>query len=195
MAKEKGISIKDCMYESYLTLHCKNGKYTSKRAEEIDAKVKEIAATQGVPPYWELAVVKAHIRVICSEGHVALKPWWEFISPASLISPPCHLNDVFPVKSFPPYPSCIDELHCVGLVGSPRLYHPRSMAKTPVLVCVTSDSGRIRSLVISLTLAPCDVFIFAIPKIPLDGISRLQYVSLSSLLTYAASTEGTTAIS
>ncbi|XP_047957510.1 uncharacterized protein LOC125203243 [Salvia hispanica] len=34
------------MYDAYLALYFKNGKYTTKEAEEIDAKVKEIAVAQ-----------------------------------------------------------------------------------------------------------------------------------------------------
>ncbi|XP_042030684.1 uncharacterized protein LOC121777476 [Salvia splendens] len=47
-AAERGVSIMDCVYESFSDIHrFKDGRYTYKRAANVDAKVQEIAAMQG----------------------------------------------------------------------------------------------------------------------------------------------------
>ncbi|XP_042062933.1 uncharacterized protein LOC121806843 [Salvia splendens] len=47
-AAERGVSIMDCVYESFSDIHrFKDGQYTYKRAADVDARVQEIAAMQG----------------------------------------------------------------------------------------------------------------------------------------------------
>ncbi|KAG6428144.1 hypothetical protein SASPL_112393 [Salvia splendens] len=47
-AAERGVSVMDCVYEAFRdTPIFKDGSYTSKMAADIDARVREIAATRG----------------------------------------------------------------------------------------------------------------------------------------------------
>ncbi|KAG6427520.1 hypothetical protein SASPL_111766 [Salvia splendens] len=47
LAAKKGVPISDCAYETFMVHHNKNGEFTYKKTADIDARVKEIAATQG----------------------------------------------------------------------------------------------------------------------------------------------------